>query len=275
MLQDEILSDISQVGHTITNTLEKAYNIGQQLYALIKSREGQSVATSDLPFVFTGQITDLDYFRQNDVLPRAAIEAIPDERLKSAVISNFEIAEKEGLINVDLVSETITLTDKGKEYINKPDFISAANENRRYAYEQRVGRLDDIERTTTRYTVELNGTDRDLQFFNFASSLDLSEVVASTDKDTATKILANFSQWENKGYAKMSDNKQFLQLTEKGYQRLKETMQTGEKLAEKVKTASAATDGATASTGVGVAVVVTRAVSEGLKKMSDMALNRK
>ena len=143
-----------------------------------------------LPFSFSGQITDLSYFNANDILPKEVIDSIPDAELKEAVISNLELAEKQGLIDVDLNSGNITLTDSGREYINNPNFIRKAH-SAIHAMEIQHG----LESDTVRYGVTLEGTDRDLQFFRFASNLDLEEVTLSPDKKAALQVMENISKF--------------------------------------------------------------------------------
>lgn len=89
----------------------------------------QASPSEEIPFVFTGQFTDMQYFQNNKILPHTTINSLPDEELKSAVVSNFEMAAKEGLIEIDKENHFMTLTEKGKTYISKPQFKEAARKD--------------------------------------------------------------------------------------------------------------------------------------------------
>lgn len=100
------------------------------------------------------------------------------------------------MINVNLDSGNITLTDSGREYISNPNFISAANINKAHSAIRAMEIQHGLESDTVRYGVTLEGTDRDLQFFRFASNLDLEEVTLSPDKKAALQVMENISKWE-------------------------------------------------------------------------------
>lgn len=128
MLEDEIMHDAEKMNSKVAGIART----GKQIYDFIEQLKRAKNAAPEnldngLPFSFSGQITDLSYFNTNDILPKEVIDSIPDAELKEAVISNLELAEKQGLIDVDLNNGNITLTDSGREYINNPNFIRAAN----------------------------------------------------------------------------------------------------------------------------------------------------
>lgn len=198
MLEDEIMHDTEKMNSKVVGLART----GKQIYDFIeqlkraKSTEAQAITDNGLPFSFSGQITDLSYFNNNEILPKEVIENIPDAELKEAVISNLELAEKQGLIDVDLNNGNITLTDSGREYINNPNFIRAANIDKARSAIRAMEIQHGLESDTVRYGVTLEGTDRDLQFFRFASNLDLEEVTLSPDKKAALQVMENISKWE-------------------------------------------------------------------------------
>lgn len=175
---------------------------------------------NDSAFSFSGQITDLSYFNTNDILPKEVIDSIPDAELKEAVISNLELAEKQGLIDVDLNNGNITLTDSGREYINNPNFIRAANIDKARSAIRAMEIQHGLENDTIRYGITLEGTDRDLQFFRFASNLDLEEITLSPDKKAALQVMENISKWEKDGLVQYNSDNTSISLTKLGQKKL-------------------------------------------------------
>lgn len=222
MLEDEIMHDTEKMNSKVVGLART----GKQIYDFIeqlkraKSTEAQAITDNGLPFSFSGQITDLSYFNNNEILPKEVIENIPDAELKEAVISNLELAEKQGLINVNLDSGNITLTDSGREYISNPNFISAANINKAHSAIRAMEIQHGLESDTVRYGVTLEGTDRDLQFFRFASNLDLEEVTLSPDKKAALQVMENISKWEKDGLIQYNSENTSISLTKLGQKKL-------------------------------------------------------
>lgn len=222
MLEDEIMHDTEKMNSKVVGLART----GKQIYDFIeqlkraKSTEAQAITDNGLPFSFSGQITDLSYFNNNEILPKEVIENIPDAELKEAVISNLELAEKQGLIDVDLNNGNITLTDSGREYINNPNFIRAANINKAHSAIRAMEIQHGLESDTVRYGVTLEGTDRDLQFFRFASNLDLEEVTLSPDKKAALQVMENISKWEKDGLIQYNSENTSISLTKLGQKKL-------------------------------------------------------
>jgi predicted transcriptional regulator len=180
---------------------EEVYKTGKDLYNLFKK------ATAEVqPFAFTGQITDLEFLR-NGVITPSMINSISDPVVKNAVIEMLKTAEKDGLINVDLESGKVSLSDEGKKYIEKPDFINEM-QNEQTKAAQKGFRDDSL-------GVEFDGTDKDLNFFRHSNELNLKEIAQSSDIKTAEKIFINAEQWEKGGLVTRSSN-DTLKLTEKG-----------------------------------------------------------
>ncbi len=126
----------------LTKTIKEGVNIAKGVKhatdKLVSSAQKQVInttmqqfvpASEELPFIFTGQYTDLQYFQNNKILPHTAISSLPDEELKAAVVSNFEMASKEGLVAIDKENHFTTLTEEGKKYISKPQFKEAAKKD--------------------------------------------------------------------------------------------------------------------------------------------------
>lgn len=221
MLEDEIMHDTEKMNSKVAGIART----GKQIYDFIeqlKRAKNSALENLDngLPFSFSGQITDLSYFNTSDILPKEAIENIPDAELKEAVISNFELAEKQGLIDVDLNSGNITLTDSGREYINNPNFIRAANIDKARSAIRAMEIQHGLENDTIRYGITLEGTDRDLQFFRFASNLDLEEVTLSPDKKAALQVMENISKWEKDGLIQYNSENTSISLTKLGQKKL-------------------------------------------------------
>lgn len=221
MLEDEIMHDTEKMNSKVAGIART----GKQIYDFIEQlKRAKNAATENLdnglPFSFSGQITDLSYFNANDILPKEVIDSIPDAELKEAVISNLELAEKQGLIDVDLNSGNITLTDSGREYINNPNFIRAANIDKARSAIRAMEIQHGLENDTIRYGITLEGTDRDLQFFRFASNLDLEEITLSPDKKAALQVMENIPKWEKDGLIQYNSENTSISLTKLGQKKL-------------------------------------------------------
>ena len=254
MLEDEIMHDTEKMNSKVVGLART----GKQIYDFIeqlkraKSTEAQAITDNGLPFSFSGQITDLSYFNNNEILPKEVIENIPDAELKEAVISNLELAEKQGLINVNLDSGNITLTDSGREYISNPNFISAANINKAHSAICAMEIQHGLESDTVRYGVTLEGTDRDLQFFRFASNLDLEEVTLSPDKKAALQVMENISKWEKDGLVQYNSDNTSISLTKLGQKKLYSDLADGVDLIdESVIAPKNLSSGSLSNTGAG------------------------
>lgn len=221
MLEDEIMHDAEKMNSKVAGIVRT----GKQIYDFIEQLKrakntAPEISDNGLPFSFSGQITDLSYFNANDILPKEVIDSIPDGELKEAVISNLELAEKQGLIDVDLNSGNITLTDSGREYINNPNFIRAANIDKARSAIRAMEIQHGLENDTIRYGITLEGTDRDLQFFRFASNLDLEEITLSPDKKAALQVMENISKWEKDGLVQYNSENTSISLTKLGQKKL-------------------------------------------------------
>lgn len=253
MLEDEIMHDTEKMNSKVAGIART----GKQIYDFIEQLKRAKntvpeISDNGLPFSFSGQITDLSYFNTSDILPKEVIDGIPDAELKEAVISNLELAEKQGLIDVDLNSGNITLTDSGREYINNPNFIRAANIDKARSAIRAMEIQHGLENDTIRYGITLEGTDRDLQFFRFASNLDLEEITLSPDKKVALQVMENISKWEKDGLVQYNSENTSISLTKLGQKKLYSDLADGVDLIdESVITPKNLSSGSLSNAGAG------------------------
>ncbi len=157
-------------------------------------------------FNFTGQYTDLSYFNQSSKMPLDAIRNIGDENVKEAVKQNFIKAAQNGLIELD--GDSFKITAKGREAINKKDFIKAAQQDQLNAYQNAVNKMynTQVAANETQMCVALSGDYmNDFTFFNHSDKLDLSTVINHPDKNLSKKILGNVKKWEKCGAVKVEN----------------------------------------------------------------------
>lgn len=201
------------------------------------------VTTNNSDFVFTGQSTDLRYFRNNSEMPISMIDNIPDAEVRNAVKDEFNKAALSGRINIDNNTGKITITEKGKEFIDLPSFKKAVSlDVNRMAISQ--GQV---------LGIELDGNVTDLNFFNHADKLDLNNIISNPDTQTASKVLANFNVLKEQGFVNIDNS--IVTITPKGKDLLNTSL---------FKTASKGiTEKAAASAGVpGKIFVITKKASD-------------
>lgn len=271
MLEDEIMHDAEKMNSKVAGIART----GKQIYDFIEQLKRAKNAAPEnldngLPFSFSGQITDLSYFNTNDILPKEVIDSIPDAELKEAVISNLELAEKQGLIDVDLNNGNITLTDSGREYINNPNFIRAANIDKARSAIRAMEIQHGLENDTIRYGITLEGTDRDLQFFRFASNLDLEEITLSPDKKAALQVMENISKWEKDGLVQYNSDNTSISLTKFGQKKLYSDLADGaDMIDESVITPKNLSSGSLSNAGAGS--MATQATSQAAVQTTQVA----
>lgn len=271
MLEDEIMHDAEKMNSKFAGIART----GKQIYDFIEQLKrakntAPEISDNGLPFSFSGQITDLSYFNANDILPKEVIDSIPDTELKEAVISNLELSEKQGLIDVDLSSGNITLTDSGREYINNPNFIRAANIDKARSAIRAMEIQHGLENDTVRYGITLEGTDRDLQFFRFASNLDLEEITLAPDKKAALQVMENISRWEKDGLVQYNSENTSISLTKLGQKKLYSDLADGVDLIdESVITPRNLSSGSLSNAGAGS--MATQATSQTVQVASATA----
>lgn len=158
----------------------------------------------DDKFVFTGNVTDLRYFTENNSMSVDMIENIADEKIKNAVKDEFNHAILSKKIEINPRSGRIVITDKGRKFINKSEFKKAV------AFE--LNKLQKDKSQTMGF--ELEGTSSDLNYFRYKDTLDLNDVISNPDTDTVQKILSNFDEMRKAELIEV--DKSIVKISEKG-----------------------------------------------------------
>lgn len=197
-LYNEMMNMVKTTGKTAMSLIEQLNKLNEDA----KTPDLLTVTNAD--FVFTGQSTDLRYFENYNDMPISLIENIPDENLKNAVKNEFNKAVLSGKIEINNQSGLISITAKGREFINLPEFKQAASAN--------LSSLIQQQSQTMQFA--LTGTVQDLNFFNFADSLDLKDVISNPDKQAVQNILGNLGKMKESGLITVSDS--VVKITDKG-----------------------------------------------------------
>ncbi len=209
-LYNETTQAIKNGAHNVKAIASDAKTIYDMLRGLNSSSPqkvnitSESLPTKDSDFVFTGQSTDLRFFKDHNKMSIEMINSIPDETLKSAVMDEMNKAANAERVKIDLAENTITITQKGKSYINKPTFIKAA------AVDLANFKADQAQIMG----FELDGTIQDMNYFQFAPELDLKPIIANPDTATVQKILGNLQQLKEQGLISVSNS--IVKITDKG-----------------------------------------------------------
>lgn len=240
--EDALYNDMKQ---NIITTGKTAYSLFEQISKLMDEK------TADNGFVFTGQSTDLRYFENFDEMPVSMIDNIPDENLKNTVRNEFSKAILSGKVELDNERGVISITEKGREFLNRPEFKRAASSDLSSAVQQQAQTMG----------FALNGTVQDLNFFNHADELNLADVVASSDKEAVQNVLSNLQKMKDSGLISVSDST--VKITDKGKNILNSDLF---KLASK-GAANGAVDKAAAAVGS-----VSGAVMVAVKKAAETAV---
>ena len=209
--ENDLYEEVKQFLKNRGQNVKSAVDIAQFLNRLIGGSGNAPVApgqltTTDTTFEFTGQCTDLRYFEERSEMPISMIENIPDENLKNAVKEEFNKAALSGRIEISPQTGKITITDRGRDYISRPEFRSAAARDvaeRAQATAQTMG-------------FELDGTVQDLGFFLHGDKLDLAEIIANPDKEAVQKVLSNLVEMKNNGLIAIENGAALI--TDKGRQ---------------------------------------------------------
>lgn len=200
--ENDLFEEYKKGVNEVINIGQNMLNTGQSIYNLFKQSDELSNNTT-VP-QFTGQSTDLNYFAQNNILPISMIENIPDESLKYAVKDEFNKAALSGKVEIDNQKGIISITKKGREFINRPEFKKAASEN--------LANMKIQQSQTMKFA--LNGTVQDLNFFNHADEIYLADVVASPNKEAVQNVLSNLQKMKESGLISVSDS--VVKITDKG-----------------------------------------------------------
>lgn len=207
--ENELFNELFQTMKGGVNTAERIYDIIMKIEAMtaVSPSANMPIETAQ-DFVFTGQSTDLSYFTNNNVMSVQMIESIPDAQLRTAVKEEFNKAIHAGKLEMDMNAGTIKLTEKGKDFISKPEFIQADARNRQSMM------AAPTQQATETIGIELNGTMQDLNFFRHTDTLDLKAVLRSGDVKTQMKILENFKLLQDQGLVMISGSA--VKITESG-----------------------------------------------------------
>ncbi len=194
----------------LENEVRKGVQDARQIYDFVnkiaKATESLASAPTSLDsFAFTGQLTDLRYFQTANVMPVSMIQNIPDEQIREAVMDTFNKAIASGKVNMNPERTQITITDRGRELLNRPTFQSAARADLQKMAERQMQQPIGI---------MLDGTIQDLGFFQFNDQLDMRNLMQDGKSDTFFKIAQNFQELEKQGYVAIKDT--VVTLTGKG-----------------------------------------------------------
>ncbi len=198
-----------ELTHTINplRLFDKTYQIESVLRLLkaIKSKISpkDKVETfhniKDFEPTFTGQHTDIaNIVAHNNEMKIGVIESIKDVNIQNNTKDVFIKARENELITIDVKADKISLTQKGKEHIIKPEFVE---QYKRHQIGSIVDTLSDDK--TSKIYVELNGSSDDLQIFKFESGLDLSTLPST---ESGKNVVENFKNMEKQGYVDIKDN---------------------------------------------------------------------
>ncbi len=212
---DEQWNDLKGTAQSVVSAVKTGYQVIDWLKNL-NPQQIQELAVSDPSFQFTGQVTDLRFFSEHQVMSMDMITGIQDAELRYAVQDEFNRAARSGLIEIDPRTRTIAMTDQGKTYIAQPTFQQAAQQHLSSTAQQLQTSM------TENMGFPLTGSINDLQFFNHAESLDLSVVLSSPNSEVAGKVLQGFQQLQKEGKVAIDGLK--VTLTESGKQFLSSPM---------------------------------------------------
>lgn len=219
----DTMEELTKETRQLLLSAEKAYELFRKLSKHNNTADkavdnviSQAVDKGELSsFSFTGRITDLSYFSQSDTMPVSAIRGIKDQTFKEAVKQNFDMAERQGLIELD--GDNIRITAKGKEYISKPYFVQAAKADQTAAYQKATVEMANANtaENEVQMCVALSGNyTNDFTVFYHTDRIDLSTVISHPDKKTAKQILSNVGKWQEGGLVTV--NNWFATITENG-----------------------------------------------------------
>lgn len=259
-----------EVRNKTRNLMQNIQQLRQLIEAFTKNSKTENQTTqkfvsdvvNDKPltnFTFTGKDTDLSYFLQSERMPLSAVSSIADNDIKSDVLNTFDKAAENGLIEID--GNDIKITEKGKEKINKPDFIKSAQKDQAEAYNKSVSSTlsKGCMPNEAQMCAELTGDYiNDFTFFNHSDKLDLTTVINHPDKQLSSKILANVKQWQTNGAVTVKDG--VATVTDMGKQMLK--MPEFQAIAN-----NPVAEKALSATGVGKVIVATKKVVQAMQSV--------
>ena len=202
-LFDELFRTIRMGGDTV----QRLSDILMKMESMTAPSATASAAETTQDFIFTGQSTDLSYFADHPSMSADMIESIQDANLKEAVKQEFNKAIHDGKLKMDTKTGTITMTEKGKDFINKPEFSRANAANRQSAAATALQQTETI-------GIELDGTIQDLNYFRYSDTLDMKSVLQSGDVQAQVKVLENFKSLQEGGFITVTGST--AKITERG-----------------------------------------------------------
>jgi predicted transcriptional regulator len=231
MYQDEQIQNVAKMEEKALRMGSQAFRTGRDLANMLNKNKKSTPAVNPFnknqPFVFSGQYTDLCYFLKNPHMAFSEISDIENTDLREAVMGNFNMAQKEGLIDIDRENGIISLTEKGERYISNPNFQRVAKNDQSRAMAEMRERManernsEAILPTEEVINFELTGEVSDLSYFEHTDKLNLFNLKAThnTPDDPLTpiteKVADNFYNLEEAGFVEI-DSKMNVTLTEKG-----------------------------------------------------------
>jgi predicted transcriptional regulator len=221
-MQDLFDENINHL-HEIKREAEQALRFFERLENMFSKNAEKLPAESFL----TGDITDIANCEKG--LNKAEIESLPPDT-KEQLLKNLEQAEKQGLVEIDFENKKVLLTDKGNEFMSRPEFQRQLSEN--------ISKIKKAE--ITQYGAEFTGTEKDLLFFKNNKFLDVGAInFKGANKNTVQKFADNLKKWHEKGIIKIGKDMK-ISLTPKGENLIKSAEfagKFGSNFAEKVLSA--------------------------------------
>ncbi|MDO5558363.1 MAG: hypothetical protein Q4F95_02060 [Oscillospiraceae bacterium] len=216
--ENEQVNNIQQAARTCSRTAAEIYRLARKLYDYEKLKEKealqramQEIINPDKDFIFTGQATDLCYFQHSNVMPIDFIENIEDEKLRSAVKEQFNIAARREHIVIDTDKRMIAVTNKGRNYISSSSFNKQAIENLQYM------------KFTSDQCFVLNGTQEDLKIFDAKPEFNISEICNKGSPELGNKVMTGLNRLNSDGLISISAEGT-ASITEKGSKILNELL---------------------------------------------------
>lgn len=171
---------------------------------------------SNPSFEFSGKQTDLCYFSFCDRMPLEKVHQIADEKVKNAVLDNFQKALDAGLITTK--DGMIKITNKGKGYIKDENFIKAAYDDQCKIFNKSIDNClsqEFCKDGEQLMGVELTGNRLDdLTYFTISDRMSLFTVQNNPCSKLSQRILNNVAAWQQKGIVVVKEDE--VSLTSRG-----------------------------------------------------------
>ncbi len=200
-----------QISHTLNpinlvrqfENIEYVYNKLKELRAWLdkKIKPDVDISQNISDIRYTGNHTDIANIGryEKEQMPCSEIGNIKDEQLRISVKDEFDIARKDGYVNVVNVNgvDYYELTEKGKEHINSQEFI-------KHYEKSQVNAI--FEEQPPMAEVKFQGNSEDLNVFRYTDKIDTN--------NQADNIQNYFQKCKDKGFVNI-DEKGIVKPTEK------------------------------------------------------------